>query len=200
METIVKNEEEVIIPAETGETVVEPVVPPGAKTDPALLLKSLQEERDERRKERDLRIAAETALAEARKASEKTDVEVFSDEGKVLQGQISELTAKLSAQEQKDRLKALQKDFPALVDKAQEFNDFRLDPENAGMKLETAAKAFLVENNLVERPQTRKGLEKETGGVRVVPKVGRTQEEIQDLRVNNYRQYVKELKAGTLEN
>ena len=198
METIVKTPEgeEVITPPAPAEVVVTPpeaVVPPGAKTPPELLLKSLQEEREKNRK-------LEQDLAEARKASEKSGSEVFSDEGKVLETKIAQVEAQLASQRTAESIRAVQAAYPALVDKAQEFEDFRNNPDNAGMKLETAAKAFLVENDLVERPQARKGLEKETGGVRVAPKIGRTQEEIQDLRVNNYRQYVKELKAGTLEN
>lgn len=189
-ETIVK-EEPVIEAPKTEEVVTETVAPAGAKTDPALLLKSLREERA-RIKE------LESELIEARKASENTGAEVFSDEGKVLEAKISTLEARLANRDEIDRLTAVHSTYPIIKDKQQEFDDFRNASENAGMRIETAAKAFLVENDLLERPKQRKGLEKETGGVRVAPKVGRSPEEIDELRVNNYRQYVKELRAGTL--
>jgi len=66
------------------------------------------------------------------------------------------------------------------------------------MKLETAAKAFLVEKDLLSEPKPRKGLEKGSGGTRAQPKTGRTEEEIAELRKNNFRKYMRELKAGTL--
>lgn len=196
MEPIVNQPEgeEVITPPAPAEPapVAEPVVvPPGAKTPPELLLKSLQEEREKNRK-------LEQDLLEARKASEKTGPEVFSDEGKILDQRISQLDAAISAQKEGERIRAVQTVYPAIVDKADEFETYRNLPENVGMPIETAAKAFVVENDLLVSPTPRKGLERETGGERVVQKVGRTPEEIDRLRVDNYRQYVKELKAGTL--
>lgn len=197
MDTIVKppEGEEVITPPTAVDSVVETpepaVVPPGAKTPPELLLKSLQEEREKNRK-------LEQDLLEARKASEKSGSEVFSDEGKVLDGRIAQLSAEISAQKEGERIRAVQAVYPAIVDKADEFEAYRVLPENAGMPIETAAKAFVIENDLQEKPITRKGLEKETGGVREVPKVGRTPEEVDKLRVDNFRQYSKELRAGTL--
>lgn len=190
------NEEPVIEVPKPETVVTEPAPKPGEKTDPALLLEALHKEREEKKEERRLRLAAEEALL-ARNTPENTVVE-FSDEGKILLDKIASLEKKSSSRDEKDRLNAVQSVFPALKDKFQEFEDFRNNPENAGMQIETAAKAFLVENDLLEKPQTRKGLERETGGTREPVKQGRTPEEVDELRTTNYRQYVKELKAGTL--
>lgn len=170
-------------------TTPEPVKP-GEKTDSALLLKSLQEERERRR-------IAEEALAQ--KNSELVVTEPISDEGKFLKSQIDELKEKLSAKEKAEELLRLQSSFPALKDKGAEFEAFRSNPDNAGMKLETAAKAFLLENDLLTSPTSRKGLEKDTGGARVVPKTELTADEVRDLRVNDYRRYVRLLAEGKIK-
>lgn len=163
---------------------------PGEKTDSALLLKSLQEERERRR-------IAEEALAQ--KNSELVVTEPISDEGKFLKSQIDELKEKLSAKEKVEELLRLQSSFPALKDKSAEFEAFRSNPDNAGMKLETAAKAFLLENDLLASPTSRKGLEKDTGGTRAFPKSELTADEVRDLRVNDYRRYVRLLAEGKIK-
>ena len=168
----------------TGEPAKEEVAQPGEKTDSALLLKSLQEERDKRRE----------LEAELKRLSEQP-VGTFSDGEQYLKQEIESLKTQIS---EKETLAKLQGQYPALADKLAEFNEFRSDPENAGMKLETAAKAFLVEKDLLSEPKPRKGLEKGSGGTRAQPKTGRTEEEIAELRKNNFRKYMRELKAGTL--
>lgn len=189
MNTIVK-EESVIEAPQSEEVVIESAPQPGEKTESALLLKSLQEERDKRRE-------LERTLEELERVQQPI-VDIVSDEGRLLKGEIERLEGEIRQKEAQHTLSQLQVTYPALKDKTQEFEDFRASTENAGMKLETAAKAFLVERNLLETPVTRKGLEKDTGGGRVQPKQGRTQEEVTELRTTNFRQYIKELKAGTL--
>ena len=195
-ETIVK-EEPVIEAPETTEEVTE-VVLPGAKTESAMLLESLKEEREKRREEARLRLEAETELQRLKSAPEVVG-DVFSDEGKALQAQILALQGKLATTETETKLAALQTKFPALKDKEEEFKDYLLNPENSGMRVETAAKAFLTENNLLNTPTTRKGLERDTSGGRVPVKSGFTPDEIDDLRVNNYQEYRKRIKDGTLK-
>ena len=174
-----------------AEEVVTPTEPvkPGEKTDPALLLESLRKEREKRKE-----LEAELA----RKAQETIVTEPISDEGKYLASKIQSLEQKLAAKEEDAKLQSLQSTYPVLKDKIIEFENFRSDPSNAGMRLETAAKAFLAENDLLVQPTPRKGLEKDTGGARTVPKTGMTPEEIDELRVNNYREYAKRLRNGTL--
>lgn len=181
---IVNQEEEVIVPQDPVEEVTPTDAPPGAKTDSALLLDSLQKERDKRRElEREL---------EALKITPEPTTEYSSDEGQALKSEINSIKEKLALSE-------LNGKYPQLKDKSSEFEDFRLNPENRGMSIATAAKAFLAENGLLNQPAPpRKGLESDTGGGRAPVKTGRTEEEIADLRTSNFRQYSKELRAGTL--
>lgn len=183
----------------TTELPVAPVVTevkpkPGEKTDPALLLKSLQEERAEVR-----RLTDEIEVLRNPKPTELPAGEVFSDEGKVLDSKIIQLQAKIEATEMEKALTSVQAQFPVLADKAAEFEAYRA--ENPGMKLETAAKAFLVENNLLEAAPVRKGLESSTGGPRgpVVNDGSMSADEVDQLRVTNYKEYVRRLKEGSIK-
>lgn len=194
MEEPIVNDEPVIEAPETTEEVTE-VSPPGAKTDPALLLEKLHEERDKRREEEKLRKEAE---AELQRLKDVPEGEVVSEEGRMLQAEIRRLQAQVASSEESARLTNLQTKFPVLKDKESEFKDFLSDPENRGMKIETAARAFLTENSLLETPPARKGLERTTGGTRAPAKVGMTPEEMDDLRTTNYAEYRKRIKAGTL--
>lgn len=190
MDTIV-NEEQVIDAQDPEETVVAPDAPkPGEKTDPALLLSSLKEVRSENKE-----LKSKLAELESRATPPEG---AFSEEGKLLEQQIVSLRARLEQKEEAERLLAIENKYPALRDKSEEFELFRSLPENAGLKIETAAKAFVLENNLLETPTSRRGLEKETGGVRAPQKQGRTPEEVDELMRTNFRQYSKELRAGTL--
>ncbi len=182
------NEEPVIEVPEAEEVVTEPAPLPGQKTESVLLLESLQKERERRR-------IAEEELEALRN---KPEGEYTSDEGKLLKAEIDRLAKQLENSSRNDQLATLRTSFPALKDKAQEFENYL--EENKGMKLEVAAKAFLVENNLFESPAPRRGLERDTGGTRTPVKTGRTEAEVSELRKNNYRQYEKELRAGTLWN
>jgi hypothetical protein len=173
----------------TEEQKVEEVVTPqpGEKTDSALLLKSLQKEREEKR-----------ALEAQLKALQETPQsnEVFSDEGLLLKREIDALKQAQAQKDEQIALSGLQSQFPAIKDKAAEFENFR--SENPGMRLETAAKAFLVENDLFEKP-ARKGLESQSGGGRVAPKEGMSAEDVKDLRNNNFRKYAQLLREGKIK-
>lgn len=151
---------------------------PGSKTDPSLLLKSLQEERQK------VKILEEQLLTKTNTDEE----EVFSDEGKLLQQQIKVV-------EEKILLKDLSEKFPALKDKASEFKDYR--NQYPGVELEKLAKLFLVENDLNE-VEPRKGLEKQTGGMRTPQKQGMTVEEVADLRKNNFKKYLQLAREGKI--
>ena len=152
---------------------------PGSKTDPNLLLKSLQEEREKRR-------IAEEELASI-KSSVPADTEAFSDEGKLLESKIRALETKVSEVTSELTREKLIAGNPFLKDKWDDFETFRLEPENKGMNMRTAAKAFLAEHGQLE--PTRKGLEKPTGGPRTPTPSGMTAEEIENLRKTNYRKY-----------
>lgn len=187
-DTPIVNEEPVIEAPPVEEAPADPTPLPGEKTEPVLLLESLQKEREKRR---ELELQLENL-------KNQPAGDVYSDEGKLLKSEIDRLARELENRDRKDTLSQLTARFPALKDKASEFDEFL--EENKGMKLETAAKAFLVERNLFETPSQRKGLERDTGGGRVPARTGRTAEEVSELRKTNYRQYEKELRAGTLWN
>mgnify|MGYP001577892997 CR=1 FL=1 len=176
-------------PTEAVAEVAPEVAKPGEKTDPALLLESLQKERDKRK-------ALEAEL-EAERLKNQPTGEVFSDEGKVLDSKIARLEAEINATKEEKLLSGVQTTYPVLKDKSEEFQQFLSD--NKGMKLETAAKAFLIENDLLEAPKPRKGLETASGGGRTPVTTGMTPEEIDNLRVNNYNEYARRIRAGTLK-
>lgn len=188
MDQVVKEDGTVV----TDGTPVEPVVTdpkpqPGTKTDPALLLKSLQEEREEKRK-------LEVRIAELEAAPSTAE---FSEEGKLLKKEIDDLKLTLSVREKTDMLSNVISQNPVLKDKASEFDAYL--QENPGMKIETAAKAFLIENDLFEAPKPRKGLEKAGGGGRTPPSGELSIDEIDNLRTTNYRKYSDMVRKGQIK-
>lgn len=164
-------------------------VKPGEKTDPALLLKSLQEERRKRQE-------MEAEIARLQTASNLV-TEPISDEGRFLKREIDSVKDKLAVTERENQLLKLQGDYPVLRDKSAELEAYMA--ENPGMKLETAAKAFLAENGLLEPAKPRKGLEPEVGGGRQPVSTGMTPDEVDDLRVNNYNEYARRIRAGQIK-
>lgn len=107
-----------------------------------------------------------------------------------LQKEISEVKEQLSRGQVIER-------YPMLKDKMAELEEFRNLPDNKGMNLNTAAKAFLVERGLLEAP--RKGLETPTGGPRTPVRTGMTAEEVKTLRENDYRKYTEMLTKGQIQ-
>ena len=183
MEEIVKD-----VPV-IEEPIVEETKPvlSGDKTPPNLLLASLQEER-EKRKELEDRIA----LLES-----STSSDVFSDEGKALQGEIKTLKSELSEIRADNTKKDVLMSYPVIKEKWEEFETFRADPENKGMNLRTAARAFLLDNGLLE--PTRKGLEKPTGGQRIPVSQDISAEDIKTLRETNFKKYSDMLEKGLIK-
>ena len=162
-----------------------PQVLAGDKTPPNLLLESLQEER-ERRRELEARI---TLL-------ETSSSDVFSDEGQALQKQIKEQDAKIESLLQESAKKDVLITYPVMKEKWEEFETFRSDPDNKGMNLRTAVKAYLLEEGILE-PQ-RKGLEKTTGGPRVPVTQEMSAEDIKKLRETDFRKYQDMLSKGQI--
>ena len=179
---VTKEEEVVTSPEGTNNTPA-----PGSQTESALLLKSLQEEREKRR------ILEEQLASQSSTSSE----DVFSDEGKVLKGQINTLVGEIESLKSDAAKRDLQASNPALKEKWTEFEQFRSDPENKGMNMRTAAKAFLIEQGLTEVP--RVGLERATGGTRQPTSQGMSAEDIKNLRENNFRKYQDMLMKGQIK-
>lgn len=159
---------------------------PGSKTPPELLLKSLQQERD--------KVAELEEELNTLKSSVPSE-DVFSDEGKLLKKQISTLEEKISTIEEEKNLQSLYNQYPLLRDKANEFVEYR-KAEHPRAKLESVAKLFLAENDLLE--PKRKGLEKPTGGTRTPQSTGMTYDEAETLMKTDYRKYRQLLKEGKL--
>lgn len=139
---------------------------------------------------------AEAKLSELVLQTEGNSFDAFSDEGKALQGEIRALTSELSNVKGELSKKDVLIAHPILKEKWTEFETFRADPDNKGMNLKTAAKAFLVENGLLDTP--RKGLERTTGGERIAPSTKMTPEEIKTLRETNFKKYTEYLEKGII--
>jgi len=120
--------------------------------------------------------------------------EGYSDEGKALKdefrGEIDSLKQQLA---KRDLLDA----HPEFKDKWDDLETFRSLPENKGMNLRTAAKAYLIENGLLDTP--RKGLEKPTGGTRTPISSAPTADDIKNLRENSPRVYQEMLLKGQIK-
>lgn len=176
-----------------GEQVVPPQVPAtppvGSQTPPENLYAALAEERRLRKELEDKLNNLNTTVP--------SEDEVFSDEGKLLAGKISTLESELSALKTESTRKDVLLTYPVLKDKWTEFETFRLLPENKGMNMRTAAKAFLVENGLTD--PVRIGLEQPTGGSRTPPTSDMTTEDIKRLRENDPAQYRKLLQEGKIK-
>jgi len=185
-----ETESEIVEESIEEEEVLEEASPaPGSKTDPALLLRSLKEEREKRR-------LAEEKARELEETISSSETEVYSDEGKALLKEIHSLKSELSEIKGDSTKKDVLIAYPELKDKWTEFEEYRQDPENKGMSLKTSAKAFLVENGIFVKP--RKGLEKPTGGDKSPKPTGMTAKDVESLRKNNYRKYLDMLRKGEI--
>ena len=174
-----------------------PPVPADSKTDSELLLKSLYEEREKRRIETEKIKLLEEEIETLKSSAVPEENEAFSDEGKVLEGKINSLKSELSEIKSEFAKKELIITHPILKEKWEEFEEFRTNPENKGMNMKTAAKAFLIENEVLEKP--RLGLEKPTGGSKTPSVSGMTADEIKTLRTTNFKRYQQLLREGKLE-
>ena len=162
--------------------------PAGSKTDPALLLKSLKEEKEKR-------ILAEEKLKLMEESSTHTEGEAFSDEGKLLEKKIIEATQEIGSLKESLQLNELFAKYPALKEKSEEFKEFRKS-EHPRANLDSVAKIYLVENGLLE--STRKGLEKTTGGTRTPATSGMSAEDVATLRKTDYKKYQDMLMKGQI--
>lgn len=158
----------------------------GDKTEPNLLLSSLQEERQKRRE----------LEARLKELETQSDSETFSDEGRLLKQQIDTLKGQIDTLQNAKTIEVLQAKYPAIKDKLDEFLEFKKDfPEG---KEELAAKSFLIEKDLLE-VKPRKGLERNSGGGKNIPQQGMNVDEIDTLRKTNYRKYAEMIKTGQIK-
>lgn len=114
-----------------------------------------------------------------------------------LSHKVAELEKQIVADKESRTLASIYDKFPVLADKKDEFESFRVDYPLE--KLETAAKIFLTENDLLEKPR-RKSLEKPGSGQRVIHDSGKTTaEDAAKLRTNNHKAYMKALRENKLQ-
>lgn len=170
---------------------------------PQPALKTPQENQDaafiqERRKRKELEqqiaeLKSEMQNIKSTSAADETE-DVYSDEGKLLKGQLSELQKELKAMREERELSSVYSQYPSLKDTADEFDEFR--SEYPGVEASKLAKLFLAEKGI--SPSKRKGLEKPSGGSRT-PSSGMTWEDISELRKNNPRKYQTMLRSGEID-
>lgn len=122
--------------------------------------------------------------------------DVFSDEGKLLKKELDATRAEIAEMRAESARKDLQSSNPIFREKWDEFEAFRENPENKGMNLRTAAKAFLAEKGFLEAP--RKGLEKPTGGDRKPMQTGMTSEDKLELMKNNPKEWQRLIREGKI--
>ena len=198
----VVNEELTTPQPSEGETPVEvekeettPSAPAGSKTDPNLLLASLQEEREKRRLEEEKGKQLEEEI-EVLKSSAPADTEYeFSEDGKVLEEKLKNIQVKLEKLEEDKSLDQLFNKYPILKEKSDDFKSYR-SSEHPRAKLESVAKLYLAENGLLE-PE-RKGLEKPTGGDKTPSHSGMTADDVATLRKTNFKKYQELLMNGQI--
>lgn len=142
----------------------------------------------------DQRRRAEKAEEEAKELKERLQEQTFvpsnNEDDSSLRNELAEIKQKIAKQE-------VIETYPLLKESWRDFEAFQENPDNKGMNLKTAAKAFLVEKGILE-PQ-RKGLEKTTGGTRQPIPSGMNPEEVAKLRTTNYEKYRKMVKNGEIK-
>ena len=125
--------------------------------------------------------------------------DLYSEEGKILKNELKTLNEKFHVLERKEARIEAEVDFPILKERKEEFDSFLQDEENKRLSVKKAAKLFLAEQSLlVPEPPDRKGLEKPTSGGQPAPEPKLSQEEVQDLMKNNWREYEKLLRQGKI--
>lgn len=139
------------------------------------------------------------ALLEERKKRKQAEVEAAEAEARLNSLSSSE-PDEVDTSALEDRLAKLERatiyaTYPNLTDKKDEFEAFI--EENPHYPLDSAAKIFMAENEMFEKPK-RKGLERPTSGSKTPPKTGYSMEEIKDLRENQPRKYIELLKSGKI--
>jgi hypothetical protein len=162
-----------------GEVTSNPAPQPGDKTPNALLLESLQEERDKRRQ-------LEEELESLRSPAPSETGEVFSDEGKaIVDKYVAPLQDTVTSLQDQLAIKDVQATYPQLKELSSEFDEYRKDyPRH---KIDNVAKLFLTEKGLLDAP--RKGLEATTGGPRVPLTSGMTAADVETLRKTDFKKY-----------
>lgn len=168
-----------------------PEVKPGEKTDPALLLQSLQQER---LKVKDLETAKTTLERELEVIRNKPEPSAFSEEGKMLEERIDTLSDQIERLKDQNAVKDLVIEFPALKEKTAEFEEFR--KKYPGVDLKDIAELYLTRSGLLSQAKKPKGVEPASGGTHQPPQKRWTPEAVTQLMQTNFREYKRLLQSG----
>lgn len=162
---------------------------------------ALQDERIARKKlQRELQ-KKEDRLAELESSAAHSEFDSdteYSEEGKVLKREISELHKKLSRVEEQRQLDSLMQQYPVLKDHSEEFDEFKED--YVGIDTAKVARLFLAERGyLHSAAPKREGLERATGpgDTPAVSKVSR--DDIKRLREEQPRKYIQMIREGAID-
>lgn len=121
----------------------------------------------------------------------------YTDPDSAVLKKIADIEAKFNRIEEEKKLLEVLTKYPALGDKQSEFEEYR--KEFPTSKLDVAAKAFLVEHDLLGETPKRKGLEPARGGKRTAPESGKmSADDVKRLRDTNYKEYMKLVRAGKI--
>lgn len=149
----------------------------------------------------------EEKLAEASESSLEKDVSIrypdwdlMTESEKILaknQERIDKQLTELARDKVWDKdFSQMQKKYPKLAEKENEFKDFCSKYKN--IDAETLAKSFLFEETPVKEVKERKGLEKPTAGPNKTSIPGMSLEDIKRLREEQPKLYVKLLREGRI--
>lgn len=130
------------------------------------------------------------AQVEELQGLQDNNVPLEDEEMRKIRGEISDIKGKLIKSE-------VIESYPQLKGVWKEFEEYHSEPDNRGMNMRTAAKAFLADKGLLE--STRKGLEKPVGGPRNPPSSGMTSDDIKTLREQSPKKYYDMLKKGLIK-
>ena len=188
--TIDEKPIEAIVPEK--EDVVEPALAPAVKTPSNELLAALKEERAKRKE-----VEQKLKTLETSSQSFDLDDDALSDEGRVLKRQIETLQSQLGTVTSSLEQERVFAEFPQLKEKASEFDTFKAD--YPGVPMGKIAKLYLAENDLLNPPRVRKGLERPTGGARVAEPSGTSAAEIDRLMKNEPKKFARMLQNGEID-
>lgn len=113
---------------------------------------------------------------------------------------VDKLSVELADLKAKQSKSEVLEQYPVLKGEWDNFEKFREDPDNKGMSLKTAAKAFLTEKGLLGNSGPRTGLERPTGGDRTPVQTGKmSAADAKKLRETDYKKYVEMLRKGLID-
>jgi len=190
-ETLEPNAElaEVEATIEEVDETLEVPAPKGSKTPETLLYAKLKEEREKRKE-------LEQRIKDLENTSSPSEEEQFTDTEKDIKG----VTERLLQLERKELMREILSQYPQLVDKRDEFDEFLEDEENAKISLQKAARLFLLDKGLLETQKPiRKGLETPTGGSKVPQATGFAEADVKRLRENQPKKYLKMIREGKIK-